>query len=141
MAMKLKNKITSIKISNHKASTQDDFDVDIYKKFNDKLNNNINENNENEAINSRLIIKNFFDAVSNKTDIEQASKLQSLTKMVSSVVELEKDGVLDKKEANLLVEFVVGKFVESKFDKIVDHLQLGNDSNWRIAYSKLNIYK
>ena len=141
VAMKVKNKITCIKLSKLNASVQDDFNLELNNRCNWKLIKNRDESYDKELIDSKLIIKNFFDAVSNKHDTEKASKLQSLTKMVSSVVELEKEGVLDRKEANLLVEFVVGKFVESKFDRIIDNLQLEDDLSWFIASSKQNISK
>ena len=61
--------------------------------------------------------------------------------MISSVTELEKDGILNDKEANILVEFVVSKFVESRIDKALNSLNINNDFNWFIASSKRDIYK
>jgi hypothetical protein len=87
-------------------------------------------------IGSEIIIKNFFDVINNRPPEESTGKIHSLVKMIQSVTELEKDGILDKSESKVLVEFVVQKFIESKFDKILEELQVDNDYNWFVAASK-----
>jgi hypothetical protein len=101
----------------------------------------LKNNEENSSIDSKIILKSFFDAVSNKKDSEKSNRINSLTKMISSVAELEKDGILNDKEAGILIEFVVGKFVESRIDKALDSLKMSNDFNWFIASSKKDIYR
>ena len=97
-------------------------------------NNHINT--EETPYNSELIIKNFLDVINNKTTVKPTGKVKSLSKLVRSVTDLEEEGILDENEAHVLVEFVVQKFIESKFDKILDGLSVDNDYNWFVASSK-----
>lgn len=95
-----------------------------------------NKNIQTNISDSEIIIKNFFDVVNNKTGIKPTGNIKSLSKMVQSVTELEEDGILEKNEAKVLIEFVVQKFIESKFDKILEGLQIDNDYNWFVAASR-----
>ena len=90
----------------------------------------------NNISDPELIIKNFFDVVNNKKPVKSIGKLKSLSKMIQSVTELEEEGILEKNEAKVLVEFVVQKFIEAKFDKILEGLQINNNYNWFVAASK-----
>ncbi len=98
-----------------------------------------NRNIKTNISDSEIIIKNFFDAVNSKTDIKPTGNITSLSRMVQSVTELEQDGILEKNEAKVLLEFVVQKFIESKFDKFLEGLQIDND--YRLFVASSNYFK
>jgi len=139
--MIISKKISSTKLRKDDELAKENTNERQNKKFLFKINEDFHEDYKEDKIDSKLILKNFFDAVSNNNDNEKANKLSSLTKMISSVSELEKDGILNDKEASILVEFVVGKFVESRLDKALESLKINNNFNLFIASSKKDFYK
>jgi hypothetical protein len=133
-------KSSSVEWSENDNFAQQEAEEKLNRKFYFKVSREDLVKNIEKSIDSKILLKNFFDAVSNKKDPEKYNKINSLTKMISSVAELEKDGILSDKEAGILVEFVVGKFVESRIDKAIDSLKMNKDFNWFIASSKKDIY-
>lgn len=90
----------------------------------------LNEEKKSDEAYSAEFVYGFFEAMKSYSTVTHpiSKDIESLKNGISAVIQLKTEKILEPQEATALVDFIMGRFVERRFDRIFQKLLPSRDS-------------